>query len=168
MPATGATAIPCGPGTVPIVTVAVTMSVLPLITDMVLLPGTSAIIRGAQLQGPLSAKGAGTLVVCGTTISGAVEVTGATGPVLLGAGSTCAPDTLGGAVSLTGNTTGVVLAGGTISGAVSLTRNATAVVVAGNTIGGSLSCDGNNPAPTDNGRPNTVTGLASGQCAALT
>ena len=107
-------------------------------------------------------------MVCGTTISGKVEVTGATGPVLLGAGSACAPDTFGGAVSLTGNTTGVVLARGTIGGAVSLTRNATLVVVAGNTITGSLSCDHNNPAPTDNGRPNTVSGLASGQCSALT
>ena len=129
--------------------------------------GAAALIQGAQLQGPLSAKGSATLAVCGTTIGGNVDVAGATGPVLLGAGSACAPDTFGGSVSLTGNTTGVVLAGGTISGAVSLTRNATAVVVAGNTIGGSLSCDGNNPAPTDNGRPNTVTGLASGQCSAL-
>jgi hypothetical protein len=69
--------------------------------------------------------------VCGTTVSGNVEVTDATGPVLLGAATACAPDTLGGAVSLTGNTAGVVLAGDTIGGAVSLTRNAIAVVVAG-------------------------------------
>jgi hexosaminidase len=61
----------------------------------------------------------------------------------------------------------VVLAGNTTTGAVSLTRNGTLVVVAGNTIGGSLSCSGNNPAPTDAGRPNTVSGLASGQCSAL-
>jgi hypothetical protein len=74
---------------------------------------------------------------------------------------------LGGAVSLTGNTTGVVLAGNSIGGAVALTRNATEVVVAGNTIAGSLSCAGNDPAPADNGAPNTVTGLASGQCSAL-
>jgi hypothetical protein len=84
-----------------------------------------------------------------------------------GGGSACAPDTLGGAVTLTGNTTGVVLAGNTIGGAVSLTRNTTEVVVAGNTISGSLSCNGNDPAPADNGQLNTVTGLASGQCSAL-
>jgi len=47
-------------------------------------------------------------------------------------------------------------------------RNATVVVAAGNTITGSLSCAGNAPPPTDNGAPNTVTGLASGQCSALT
>jgi len=129
--------------------------------------GATLLLQGAQVQGPLSAKDAGTLVACGTTISGNVEVTDSTGPVLLGAGSACAPDTFGGSVSLTGNTTGVVLAGNTIGGAVSLTRNATEVVVAGNTITGSLSCNGNNPAPTDNGRLNTVTGLASGQCSAL-
>ena len=129
--------------------------------------GASAIIRGAQLRGPLSANDAATLAVCGTAIDGAVEVTGATGPVLLGAGSTCAPDTLGGAVSLTGNTTGVLVVGNSIGGAVALTRNALAVVVAANTITGSLSCNGNSPAPTDNGRLNSVTGLASGQCSAL-
>ena len=61
----------------------------------------------------------------------------------------------------------MVVAGNTIVGAVALTRNTTGVVVAGNTIGGSLSCSGNNPAPTDAGRPNTVSGLASGQCSAL-
>jgi hypothetical protein len=59
------------------------------------------------------------------------------------------------------------MVGNTIGGAVALTRNTIALVVAGNTITGSLSCNGNNPAPTDNGRLNTVTGLASGQCSAL-
>ena len=131
--------------------------------------GGAALIQGATLQGPLQANHAAGLAVCGTTIDGAVSIVNATGPVVLGggAGSGCAPDTLGGAVALTGNTTGVVLAGNTIGGAVALTRNTTEVVVAGNTISGSLSCNGNDPAPADNGQPNTVTGLASGQCSAL-
>jgi hexosaminidase len=48
-----------------------------------------------------------------------------------------------------------------------LTGNTTAVVVAGNTIGGGLSCSGNDPAPTDAGRPNIAHGSASGQCSAM-
>src|SRR5262249_55064188 len=68
-------------------------------------PGATALIQGAQLRGPLTAKGTAALAVCGTAISGNVDVKDATGPVLLGAGSACAPDTFGGSVSLTGNTT---------------------------------------------------------------
>jgi 5'-nucleotidase len=39
------------------------------------------------------------------------------------------------------------------------------VVVAANTIARPLSCSGNDPAPVDEDRQNTVRGSASGQCA---
>jgi hypothetical protein len=41
------------------------------------------------------------------------------------------------------------------------------ITVSGNTVTGSLYCTGNNPAPSDNGIINTVSGTASGQCAAI-
>jgi hypothetical protein len=110
-------------------------------------------ITNSTLNGPLSAgvslNGPASLTVCGTTVTGPLSVSGASGPVLIGGGtgSPCGPDNIGGPVTLTSNTGGVT--------------------VAGNTIGGSLSCSSNNPPPTDNGQPNTVSGTASGQCSAL-
>jgi len=41
------------------------------------------------------------------------------------------------------------------------------ITVMGNTVTGSLACSGNDPAPADNGVVNTVSGTASGQCAAI-
>jgi hypothetical protein len=53
-------------------------------------------------------------------------------------------------VSLVGNVTGT-----------------TPIVVSGNTIVGPLTCSGNQPPPTNDGQPNTVSGPASRQCSDL-
>jgi hypothetical protein len=54
---------------------------------------------------------------------------------------------IGGPVRLVGNSTGDV-----------------PIVLGGNTIAGVLTCQSNEPAPTDDGNPNTVTGPQQGQC----
>jgi 5'-nucleotidase len=63
----------------------------------------------------------------------------------------------------------VWLADSTVVGPVSVrqTSSATAPVIAGNRVIGLLACSGNSPAPTDNGDPNVVIGVATGQCAKL-
>ena len=55
-----------------------------------------------------------------------------------------------------------------VNGRVYVENNAgPSVTVAGNAVTGSLYCTGNNPAPTDNGSINTVSGTATSQCAAI-
>ncbi len=131
--------------------------------------GAVVSVASSRLAGPLSASDPGSLAVCGSTVSGPVSVSGATGLVLLGgtAGSPCGQDAISGPVTLSGNTGGLTLTGNTISGPASISGNSGGAVVAGNTIDGPLSCSGNNPAPADNGQPNTVQGPASGQCSTL-
>lgn len=106
-----------------------------------------------------------------------------------GAGSSCAADTISGAVTITGtgrpvtitgliqhgtltlsgNTDGVNLDGSHVSGPVHVESNtgSAPITVAANSVNGSLYCIGNSPAPTDNGSVNTVSGKATSQCAAL-
>jgi hypothetical protein len=43
----------------------------------------------------------------------------------------------------------------------------TGVTITGTGFTGSLACTGNSPAPADNGAISTVSGTASGQCAAI-
>ncbi len=82
-------------------------------------------------------------------------------------GAACAGNTQTGAVSLSGSTGPVVLGGSTVTGAVSVTGNVGGpTVIEGNHITGTLACSGNTPAPTDGGTRNTVTGARSGQCGA--
>jgi len=136
-------------------------------------PGAVVVLRGATVYGPLSVAGAAQVVVCGSTIAGPVSVTGSSGSVLIGSAVAddsrpCDGNTILGPVTLTGNSGGVELGANMIAGQTTLTGNGgPAAVVAANTIAGLLSCEGNNAAPTDSGKPNTVYGPATGQCAAL-
>jgi hypothetical protein len=151
--------------------------------------GAVVSIQASTLNGPLSADGPAGLAVCGSTVSGPASVTGAAGPVLLGgpAGTPCAADTVTGLVTLTGGAGGVslgtanisgparvagnsgrvIVSGNTIGGPASITDNTGGTLVLGNSVNGTLSCSGNNPAPTDGGKPNTSTGPATGQCSRL-
>jgi hypothetical protein len=115
-------------------------------------------------------------------VGGSLSVTNSTGFVLIGSNADdsampCPGNTIGGGVTLTGNTGGVELGGNpSIKGAVTVNNN----VLAGsavdaengapeiehNSIKGSLSCNGNTPAPTNDGAPNTVSGARVGQCSA--
>jgi 5'-nucleotidase len=73
-----------------------------------------------------------------------------------------------GTLTLSGDTGGVTLNASSVNGAVHVEDNAgPSVTVAGNRVTWSLYCTGNNPAPTDNGSINTVSGTATSQCAAI-
>jgi len=119
-------------------------------------------VTGGSIAGPVSAARPESVTFSGTRVTGPVSVTGATGAVSL-------VDTrVTGPVTLSGNKGGVRIDGATVTGPVSLTNNTGGeAVVAGNTITGPLSCSGNNPAPVNEDRKNTVRGPASGQCARL-
>ncbi len=124
--------------------------------------GASLLVTGGSIAGPVSAARPESVTLSGTRVTGPFTVTGATGAVSL-------TDTrVTGPVTLSGNKGGVRLDGATVTGPVSLTNNTgAATVVAGNTVTGPLACSGNNPAPVNENRKNTVRGPASGQCAKL-
>jgi hexosaminidase len=109
--------------------------------------GAGLYATGSDFRGPVTASGAGTVLLCGTTVSGPVSVRGRTRVWLGNPAGECAPSTIKGPVALQNNT------GSTI--------------ISGNRISGPLSCAGNTPAPTNAGRPNSVSGPRSGQCAGL-
>jgi hexosaminidase len=133
---------------------------------------------GAHINGLLTASGALSIALCGSTIGGPLSVSGSTGFVRIGAGVddpgvSCGPDSIQGALSLSGNKGGVEVEGARIGGPFSVTNNtagptagadSTAPEIEGNTIGGPLGCSGNTPAPTSDGYPNTASGPKSGQC----
>lgn len=148
-------------------------------------PGASVSITGSQIDGSLRADGAASLKVCGTMVAGSMVVRGASGPVTIGdagddTGPACASNTITGSLTLSGNTGGVEVGGDTINGAVRLDANtgsATASETSGgtgasleveaNNVGRSLVCSADAPAPTDDGQPNVVSGLAVDQCAGI-
>lgn len=99
------------------------------------------------------------------TISGPVTITGASAPVFVG------ELTQHGTLTLDNNTGGIDLAASQIHGPVSVENNTAPaleeIAVVSNSVTGSLYCTGNNPVPSDDGIINTVSGTASGQCAAI-
>lgn len=99
------------------------------------------------------------------TISGPVTINGGSAMVAVGELNQH------GTLTLENNTGGIYFVGSQIDGRVYVENNTAPVPVENgvmnNTVTGSLYCSGNNPAPSDNGILNTVTGTASDQCAAL-
>ncbi|WP_203942328.1 discoidin domain-containing protein [Planotetraspora thailandica] len=102
---------------------------------------------GAKVVGPVDASGAGVVSLCDTEVAGPVNVNGAASVTIGDPARRCAVNTVAGPVSVT-NTRGTS-------------------VISGNKITGPLNCSGNEPAPVDNGSPNTVTGPKQGQCTNL-
>jgi hypothetical protein len=157
--------------------------------------GAALSVTNSTVTGTVTATSPSGITYCGATESGTLSVTGATGPVILGGtlpdGTACAADTIPSAVSITGATApvtvtglnqhgtltlendsaGVTLNGSQVNGLAYVENNAATapavITVSGNTVTGSLYCTGNNPAPTDNGTANTVSGTATGQCAGI-
>jgi glucosylceramidase len=122
--------------------------------------GVTCLAEGARIDGPVTVSAGASLVATGATISGLVSATGAATVRLVGSTMT-AP------VSVSGTTDRVLIAGSRLTGPVSVSGAATGfapVLMSGNTVRGTLACEGNSPAPTNEGIPNTVTGPATGQC----
>lgn len=122
--------------------------------------GTTCLAGDATVSGPVTVRGGGSLIVAGATVDGSVSASGAATVRLAGA-------VVDGPVFVAGATDRVLIAGSDIDGPVSVTGSDTGfapVVITGNTVRGSLSCQGNAPAPVDEGVSNTVTGAERGQC----
>ena len=159
-------------------------------------PGAALSVTNSTVNGTVTATSPAGITFCGATEHGTLSVTGPTeGPVLLGGtladGTACAADTIPGAVTITGATSpvtvtglqqngtltlesdsdGITLDGSHVNGLVYVENNTSpltaGIMVSGNTVTGSLYCTGNNPPPIDYGAINTVSGTASGQCAAI-
>jgi len=146
--------------------------------------GASVAIKSSTINNGISSSGARMLSICGdtTSVGGSITVSGTTGFLLIGsaaddASMPCTANSLGGGVTLSGNSGGFELGGNSVRGAVVVNNNVLSVgtpldsenavpEIELNTIKGSLSCSGNNPAPIDDLKPNTVSGGRSGQCGA--
>jgi len=108
--------------------------------------GAALVLTGSTLEGPLHADRAAAVHVCGSSVTGPLAISRTTGPVRLG-GPGCTANSVTGAVVLTGNTGGVLLAA--------------------NKVTGPVACSGNLPAPDTTGRNNEVRGPRTGQCAGV-
>jgi hypothetical protein len=139
--------------------------------------GGGLFVNGGTINGGVTTTGATALTLCGATnINGNVSASGSGGFVLIGdAGDdgspACATNKITGNVTLTSNTHGVELGGNTITGNVTLTSNSGGPAgenakpeVEANHITGTLGCTGNTFVIND-GKPNTVSGSRTGQCA---
>ncbi|MFD8730222.1 ParB/Srx family N-terminal domain-containing protein [Streptomyces sp. NPDC059611] len=108
--------------------------------------GAALVLTGSTLQGPVQSDRAAAIHVCGSEVTGPLAISRTTGPVRLG-GPGCTANSVTGAVVLTGNTGGVLLAA--------------------NKVTGPVACSGNLPAPDNAGRANTVHGPRTGECAGV-
>jgi hexosaminidase len=129
--------------------------------------GAGIYASGSEVRGTLTASGAVAVLLCGTTVSGPAGLANGTRVWLGNRDGNCAPATIKGPVSVTGTTGQVTIEDTTVGGPLVLQNNRATTIVAGNHIAGPLSCTGNTPAPTNAGRPNTVSGPKAGQCAGL-
>jgi len=145
-------------------------------------PGAALVVTGSTIYGAITTNGASAFTFCNSsTVGGAISVATSTGFILIGDGGegTCAGGHIDGAVTLNANNGGVELGGNTIGGAVKVTANVAptngvpvedaATEIEGNSIGGTLTCSGNNPVPTNDMNPNTVSSTRTGEtCASST
>ena len=134
-------------------------------------PGGGLSVIDSTITGAVTLKdGYSELRFCGSkTIRGAISATGGKTAALIGgrSGSTCAANTIGGAVTLNANKAGATLARNTITGAVTARANLTGTTISANRIGGALTCTTNTPDPTNAGVGNTVSGGRSGETCAV-
>jgi hypothetical protein len=141
--------------------------------------GGALSVTGTTVNGGVASTGATALRVCGSTVNGGISASVSSGFVMIGDGGDdgppgCAANTIDGNATLTNNSRGFEFAGDKVTGNVTLSGNTVtaptgedAAEVEGNAITGNLSCaTSNNPALTDGGQRNTVTGTRTGQCSA--
>nr|MDT0659968.1 ExeM/NucH family extracellular endonuclease [Micromonospora sp. DSM 115978] len=120
-------------------------------------------LSGTKVTGLVTVTESGSVTLTGAIVSGRVIVSESTGEVLVEQGK------LTGGLSVTGNTGGVRVDTVTVAGSANVHDNTggEAVVIAESSVSGSLYCGGNDPAPVNEGRPNTVKGNSTGQCRSL-
>jgi hypothetical protein len=147
--------------------------------SVIINPGGGLVLTNSTVGGSITSTGATAFQLCGSRITGGVSVSGTTGQVRIGGDAgdpgPCAPNTIGGSVSLTGNTNGVDLVGNRIGGGVSARNNAGAiplsedatVEIESNRIVGALSCTGNTPSVTNDEGTDNRAAAKLGQCTAV-
>lgn len=138
--------------------------------EIIVSPGGALASNRSTVEGAITLNGATRFAFCGsTTVEGAINVTGTLGPVRIGNNDHCPGNTIDGAVTLQDNLGNVIIAHGTVAGALTVNRNiatsGAAPRIADNTIGGALGCETNTPAASNTGRPNSVGGARTGECA---
>ena len=115
--------------------------------------------EGALVLGALTGTG-GTVRMCDSSFALIFTATGATGPIVVGNGtSSCEGSTLIGGVSFSSDTGGVSLQQATALAAIAVTHDSGGVTVTGNSVYGSLTVSGNTGVVVDH--PNTVIGWSS-------
>lgn len=149
-------------------------------------PGAALSVTGGSIiAGAVTATMPKAFTFCASaTQPGAVKVVQSSGFVIIGNGgdggllaTPCGANTIPSAVTLTGNLGGVEVGGNAIGGSLTVSGNIApaggapkennATEIEGNTVVGLTTCATNNPAPVNDGRMNTFTGGANGQCVGL-
>ena len=106
--------------------------------------GAALLADGSRFTGPVKSNGALELRICDSRVTGGLQATASSAITLGDPTDDCAPNNF--------------------VGEVTVNDTAGPSVIAGNRIVGPLACAGNDPAPVNNGHPNTVVGPKKGQC----
>jgi hypothetical protein len=149
-------------------------------------PGAALSVTGGSIiNGAITLVAAKAFTFCNSsTKQGAINSSRGAGFVLIGNGGDgglltfpCGANHIDGAVTLAGNLGGVEIGGNSIVGGLTVSGNIApnrgtpredrATEVEANVVTGLTTCATNNPAPVNDGRRNTFTGGAIGQCAGL-
>jgi len=142
--------------------------------------GAALSVIDSTVTGAITSTSSAPFTMCNSkTVRGAINVSSSKGFVLIGDGGDgslpCPANNIDGAVTLNQNTGGVEL-GGNTAAAVTVSGNLAptsgtptedaATEIEANHIVGKLTCNGNTPAPTNDGRANTVPNAREGQTCA--
>lgn len=121
--------------------------------------------RSSEIRGSVILSNHQEFALHATEVRGSVTATGGTFATFVTPGTE-----IRGNLTFVGNSgSHVSVSGATVRGSVTINDNTTSVTmeVVNNRIDVDLSCANNSPAPTNLNQPNTVGGVASGQCAGL-
>jgi hypothetical protein len=107
-----------------------------IVGGVIVKAGGALYMTGGLIKGSLNATGAAALTLCGASLSGSLTITGSTGPLAIGS---CGPNTIGGLVSITGNTGGLTYQNNTVTGSLTITNNTGGFgTLSGNTTTGTV------------------------------
>ena len=87
--------------------------------------GAAIVIENSTISGSVTANNATSARICGSATAGSITINGSTGFVLVGdtGDDQCAPNSIGGALNLQGNTAGLEAIGNAVTGAATNTAN---------------------------------------------
>jgi hypothetical protein len=119
--------------------------------------GGSLDVEEASILNALGAHGATLIRICGASIGGFLNVSGTTGPVVVGEGTPgCSGSTISKFASVHLNPGGVTFVGNAVLGGLGVIGNAGGTTVKDNTVSKALTVTGNSGTVVD--RPNSVGG----------